>query len=86
MEFVINEIPPIKIKVGEQSFEMKQPTMAIQKALQEKLEECEKTKKSPFEPMIDWAVSLGLPRDFVLSLPQKTFQEIVEYVSDTKKK
>ena len=87
MEFVINEIPKIKIKVGDKSYEMMQPTMAVQKLLQERLEECEKNKKSVFGPMIEWAVSLGLPEEFVLSLPQKTFQEIVEFVStDSKKK
>lgn len=86
MEFVINEPKKIKVQFLGESYEVRQPTLGDQKDLQEALEEAKNAGKSPFEPMILWAEKLGLPREVVLKLPQDGFQQLVEHLSDSKKK
>lgn len=86
MELVINEQPKIKITYNGQTYEIDQPTVAIQMELQDKLEECKKLNIAPFKAMVEWAMALGMPKEVTMKLSLKTFQDIIEFVSDTSKK
>jgi hypothetical protein len=86
MEFVINEPEKISVKIGANVYMMSQPTLGLQKKLQEDLKESELNGSSPYDPMINWAVSLGLPKEVCEQLPQSSFQSLFEFVSDTSKK
>lgn len=85
MEFKAKPSLKLKIVIGDKSFEIEKPKMRHQIDLEKATRAAQLENKPILEPMIEWIVGLGMPRDAALDMDQEQFLELVSYVSGSKK-
>lgn len=83
MEFKV-EKKSIKVLVGDKSYDIKVPSVALQKDIQKKIREAGDV--GSLDVMSEHLVNLGLPADVVNDLDADTFLDLYEYIHMPKKK
>lgn len=83
MEFKV-EKKSIRVKIGDQAYEVKVPSVMQQKSLQAKLADGGQEKS--IDIMTDHLIALGLPAEVINELDVDSFLELYEFIHMPKKK
>ena len=82
MEFKV-EKKSIRLTIGDQSFEMKVPSVMQHMDVREKITSAK--PEDSIKIMAEYLVGLGLPKDIVDSLDYDTFLDLYTFVHSSKK-
>jgi hypothetical protein len=80
MELAFQKKPKIKIVYDGVEYFCDYPTVAMQREFQGKIEKA-KEDGSSIDVLLNWAIALGLPKEFVESLDMDTFSQMIESIA-----
>lgn len=83
--FEIQERKKVKIKIYGKEYEILKPTVGEVRTLQKELRGIKGDEDKTFDYMIEWISKLGLPKEALENLELEQFNDLVTYLSGSKK-